>query len=149
MSLSHNEGFLLSISHDGELHCLFPESSLLTVVSHNLGHCRGGTLIPEDLLGLLEVVKIIEVDSHNILPRLSIFIGFLGLFIRCLCLFGLSIFYQNFRSFDFLHQRSSLFKVPLLEIKSNCFLIHLSFFIKSSCFRELLDILADNSNIDK
>lgn len=147
MSLSHHKCLLFSICHYWELNSFLPKSSFLAIVGNNLSNCWCWTLISENLFWFFKIIKIIKVNPYDILPWLCILISLLGFFICALWLFSFTIFDQNGWSFNFFHQRSCLFKVLLLQIESNWFLVCLSFFIKLSCFRNLLHIFTNYSNI--
>ena len=147
--LSHHESFLFAVGHYHEFHSFSPETSFLAVIGNYWSNCWCWTFASQDLFGFFKVIKVGQVDSHHILPSLSIFIGLFCLFIGSLAFLCFSVFDQNSLGLNFLHNRSSLLEHFEVQVKSSCLLEILCLFVDLSCLQILLHILTDNRNISQ
>ena len=110
LRLSHHKSLLFSISHNQKFDSLSPKTSLLTIICHNRRHCRSWTLVPQDLFWFIQIIKITQINSNNILPSLRILISLFCFLICSLTFFCFTIFNQNGFCLHFVHYRSCLLK---------------------------------------
>jgi hypothetical protein len=91
MSLGHYESFFLLIGQNRKLNGLFPVSSFFSIVSNHHGDSCCGTFVSENFFWFFKIVKVVQVHTNDIFPRLGIFISLLSLFECSLGLLGFSI----------------------------------------------------------
>lgn len=149
MWLGHYKSLFFAVGHDRKLNGLFPESSFLAIGSYNWSNSWSWTGMSQNFFRLLKVIKVIQIDPHDLLPSLSVLIGLLSFLESPLWLLRFTIFHENYFWFHLFHNRSCLFEHFKLQVQ-NCSLLEiLCFFIDLGCFKELFHILADNSYIQQ
>lgn len=149
MSLSHDKGFLLFVGQNRKLNSFLPVTPFLSIVRDHHRHSCCRAFVSQYFLRLLQVIKIVQVHSNHIFPRLSILICLLCLLKCVLWLLGPTVLDQNCWWLYFLHQRSCLFEHFQVQVKSGCLFIWFGFFVELGSFKILFQVFAHNSDISK
>jgi len=90
MRLGNNKSFFSLASQYQEFNRLFLGSLGFTVISNHLSTLWNLTFGSENVFGFFRVVKVVQIDSNNILPIISPLISSLRFFEIPLTLFGFS-----------------------------------------------------------